>query len=69
MRAFPRIVIIHPIGMGFLAGTRGRAPDPRVSQKWCPVLWLALAASAVRGVLLLIVQGAHRAGGEARGDG
>jgi len=61
--AFPLILTVHTIGMGFLAGTSSaidmrilgvapRVPLP-VLQKFYPVLWSALAANFVSGVLLL----------------
>lgn len=61
--AFPLILTVHTIGMGFLAGTSSaidmrilgvvpRVPLPAL-QKFYPVLWVALAANFVSGVLLL----------------
>ena len=63
MLAFPLILTVHTIGMGFLAGTSSaidlrilgigrRIPLP-VLEKFYPILWLALAANFVSGVLLL----------------
>jgi hypothetical protein len=62
--AFPLILTVHTIGMGFLAGTSsaialrilGVAKQvPLASlQKFYPVLWLAFAANFISGVLLLI---------------
>ncbi len=54
MLAFPLILTVHTIGMGFLAGTSSaialrilgvarQAPLP-VMEKFYPVLWIALAA-------------------------
>lgn len=64
MFAFPLILTIHTIGMGFLAGTSsaialrvlGVAKQvPLASmQNFYPVLWLALLANFVSGVFLLI---------------
>jgi len=61
--AFPLILTVHTIGMGFLAGTssaidlRILGVAPRVPlgalQKFYPVLWVALTANFVSGVLLL----------------
>ena len=62
--AFPLILTVHTIGMGFLAGTGAaidlrilgfakRVPLPALA-KFYPVLWLALAANFVSGVLLFI---------------
>jgi hypothetical protein len=64
MLAFPLILTVHTIGMGFLAGTSSaialrilgvarQVPLP-VMEKFYPVLWLALAANFVSGTLLLI---------------
>ncbi len=64
MLAFPLILTVHTIGMGFLAGTSSaialrilgvarQAPLP-VMEKFYPVLWIALAANFVSGTLLLI---------------
>lgn len=61
--AFPLILTVHTIGMGFLAGTSA-AIDLRILgvakrvplgalEKFYPVLWAALAANFVSGVLLL----------------
>jgi hypothetical protein len=62
MLAFPLILSVHTIGMGFLAGTSS-AIDLRILglakgvplaalEKFYPVLWLALAANFVSGILL-----------------
>ncbi len=61
--AFPLILTVHTIGMGFLAGVSaainlrilGVAPTVplHVLPKFYPVLWAALAANFVSGVLLL----------------
>jgi hypothetical protein len=61
--AFPLILSVHTIGMGFLAGTSsaidlrilGLAPGvPLLAlEKFYPILWAALAANSVSGVLLL----------------
>lgn len=64
MLAFPLILTVHTIGMGFLAGTNSaidlrifgiakRVPLPALS-KFYPIIWLALAANFLSGVLLLI---------------
>ncbi len=64
MLAFPLILTVHTIGMGFLAGTSSaialrilgvarQTPLP-VMEKFYPVLWTALAANFVSGTLLLI---------------
>ncbi len=62
--AFPVIISLHAIGMGFLAGTAsminlrvlGVAPAVPLQRlaAFLPVAWLALAVNAVSGVLLLI---------------
>jgi hypothetical protein len=63
MLAFPLILTVHTIGMGFLAGTSWaidlrilglakRVPLPAL-EKFYPVLWTALGANFVSGVLLL----------------
>ena len=63
MLAFPLILTVHTIGMGFLAGTSWaidlrilglakRVPLPAL-EKFYPILWTALAANFVSGVLLL----------------
>jgi hypothetical protein len=64
MLAFPLILTVHTIGMGFLAGTSsaialrilGVAKHVPLAamEKFYPVLWLALGANFVSGVLLLI---------------
>jgi hypothetical protein len=61
--AFPLILTVHTIGMGFLAGTSsaiglrilGLAKGVPVAAlaKFYPVLWLALAANFISGLLLL----------------
>ena len=62
--AFPLILTVHTIGMGFLAGTNWaidlrilgvapRVPVP-VLEKFYPVIWIALAANFVSGVLLFL---------------
>jgi hypothetical protein len=64
MLAFPLILTVHTIGMGFLAGTSAaidlrilgvarRVPLPALA-KFYPILWAALAANFVSGVLLFI---------------
>lgn len=61
--AFPLILTVHTIGMGFVAGTSW-AVDLRVlgvgkhvplaaMEKFFPVIWLALAANFISGILLL----------------
>ncbi len=61
--AFPLILTVHTIGMGFLAGTSWaidlrilgvapRVPLPALD-KFYPVIWTALAANVASGVLLL----------------
>jgi hypothetical protein len=62
--AFPAIITLHTIGMGFLAGGSaaidlrilGFAPgiSLRALGRFLPLLWLAFAVNAVSGVLLLI---------------
>ena len=64
MLAFPLILTVHTIAMGFLAGTSsaislrilgvGRQTPLPVMEKFYPVLWIALAFSFVSGTLLLI---------------
>jgi hypothetical protein len=64
MLAFPLILTVHTIGMGFLAGTSsaiglrvlGVAKEVPLATmaKFYPVLWLALAANFTSGVFLLI---------------
>ena len=62
--AFPTIIVLHTIGMGFLAGTNA-AIDLRIlgvakriplkpMEKFLPVLWLALGVNVVSGIALLI---------------
>jgi hypothetical protein len=64
MLGFPLILTVHTIGMGFLAGTSS-AIDLRILgvargvpiaalEKFYPVLWLALAANFISGILLFI---------------
>jgi hypothetical protein len=64
MFAFPAIITLHALGLGFLAGG-GTAVDlrllgfaPHISlqalARFLPVLWTAFAANAVSGTLLLI---------------
>jgi hypothetical protein len=62
--AYPTIIVLHTIGMGFLAGTNmaidlrvlglARAVPLAPMAKFLPVFWLAMAVSAVSGLLLLI---------------
>ncbi len=62
--AYPAIITLHTIGMGFLAGGSmaidlrilGFAPRMQLApmRKFFLVLWLALAVNAVSGILLLI---------------
>jgi hypothetical protein len=64
MLAFPLILTVHTIGMGFLAGTNwaialrilGVAPSVPVAalEKFYPIIWTALAANAATGVLLFL---------------
>jgi hypothetical protein len=64
MLAFPLILTVHVIGTGFLAGTSsaialrilGFAPQVplRLLKQFYPILWVALAANATSGTLLLI---------------
>ena len=64
MLAFPAILTVHTIGMGFLAGTNwaialrifGFAPGVPLSalEKFHPVIWIAFAANAGSGVLLFL---------------
>ena len=64
MLAFPLILTVHTIGMGFLAGTSSaidlrilglarRVPLPAL-EKFYPIIWTALAANFVSGVLLFM---------------
>jgi hypothetical protein len=64
MLAFPLILTVHTIGMGFLAGTSSaidlrilgaarRVPLPALANFY-PILWTAFAASLASGVLLFI---------------
>lgn len=62
--AFPTIITLHTIGMGFLAGGSaaidlrilGFAPGISLAAmaRFLPLLWLAFAVNAVSGILLLI---------------
>jgi hypothetical protein len=62
--AFPAIITLHTIGMGFLAGGSaaidlrilGFAPgiSLKAMGRFLPLLWLAFTVNAVSGVLLLI---------------
>jgi hypothetical protein len=62
--AFPAIITLHTIGMGFLAGgsaaidlrVLGFAPgiSLKAMRRFLPLLWLAFAVNAASGVLLLI---------------
>jgi hypothetical protein len=62
--AFPAIITLHTIGMGFLAGgstaidlrVLGVAPGISLGAmgRFMPLLWLAFAVNAVTGILLLI---------------
>src|SRR5262245_30106660 len=64
MFAFPAIVTLHTIGMGFLAGSSaaidlrilGFAPRVplKVMAQFLPLLWMAFAVNAISGALLLI---------------
>ena len=62
--AFPTVLTLHTIGMGFLVGTNA-AIDLRIlgvasrmplrpMERFFPVLWVAFGVNAVSGVLLLI---------------
>src|SRR5690349_15268831 len=62
--AFPWILVVHTLGMGFVAGTSaavalrllgvaGGVPV-RVMEKFYPIIWIAFAANFASGVLLLI---------------
>ncbi len=76
MLAFPTILTIHTIGMGFLAGTNwaialrifGLRRAFPLAVRWrnsIPVIWIAFAANAVTGVLLvpgLSLQGGDQSG-------
>jgi len=62
--AFPGILTLHAIGMGFAAGISavldlrilGAAPGVQLSEirRFLPILWLGFWVNAVSGVLLLI---------------
>jgi hypothetical protein len=64
MLAFPTILTVHVHGTGFLAGTGAaialrilgvaRQVPLRLLELFYPILWVALAANAVSGLLLLI---------------
>ncbi len=64
MLAFPTIITLHTIGMGFLAGSSsaialrilGAAPGIPLDalRRFYPLMWLALSVNAVTGVLLVI---------------
>jgi hypothetical protein len=64
MLAFPTIITLHTIGMGFLAGSSsaialrilGVAPAIPLDalRRFYPLMWLALAVNATTGVLLVI---------------
>lgn len=64
MLAFPTIITLHTICMGFLAGTSsaidlrilGVAPGIPLGalRRFYPLMWLALAINAVTGVLMVI---------------
>src|SRR5688572_13837387 len=62
--AFPFVLVLHTVGMGFLAGANA-AIDLRIlgvasgvplqpMERFFPVMWAAFAVNAVSGVLLLI---------------
>jgi hypothetical protein len=62
--AFPMVLVLHTVGMGFLAGANA-AVDLRIlgvasgvpllpMERFFPVMWIAFAVNAVSGVLLLI---------------
>ena len=62
--AFPLVLVLHTVGMGFVAGTNA-AIDLRIlgvasgvplkpMERFFPVMWAAFALSAASGVLLLI---------------
>ena len=62
--AFPFVLVMHTVGMGFLAGANA-AIDLRIlgvaagvplrpMERFFPVMWIAFAVNAVSGVLLLI---------------
>ena len=64
MFVFPGFLVLHAIGMGFLAGTNavidlrvlGVAPRVPITvlSKFFPVMWVGFAVNAVSGLLLLI---------------
>jgi len=62
--AFPFVLVLHTVGMAFLAGTNA-AIDLRVlgvasamplrpMERFFPLMWIAFGVSAVSGVLLLV---------------
>jgi hypothetical protein len=62
--AFQAILVLHTLGMGFLAGGNAaldlqilrarRAFAPGAFERWFPVLWGSFALSTLSGLLLLI---------------
>jgi hypothetical protein len=64
MLAFPAILTVHVLGVGFLAGTSSvmalrilgfaRQVPLGLLEKFYPILWVALAGNVVSGTLLLI---------------
>jgi len=64
MLAFPAIITLHTIGMGFLAGGSaaidlrilGAAPKIPLAAmaRFYPLLWMAIAVNITTGILLLI---------------
>jgi hypothetical protein len=64
MLAFPAILTVHVLGTGFLAGTSvaialrilgvARQVPLRLLDVFYPIMWIALAANAMSGTLLLI---------------
>jgi hypothetical protein len=64
MLAFPTILTVHVLGTGFLAGTSSvialrilgvaRQVPLRLLELFYPILWVALTANVVSGLLLLI---------------
>jgi len=62
--AFPTVLIIHAIGMGFLAGTNAvvdlrilgiaRKVPLSLLERFFPVMWFGLIINAISGVLLFI---------------
>jgi hypothetical protein len=63
LAAFPTILTIHTIGMGFLAGTStaiglrilgvAKAVSLPVLERFYPIIWLAFGANLISGLLLL----------------